>query len=189
MNKRILVIAIALVLMLTLMIPVQLQAKSGNVPQPPSRPQQFSADGQVVIAWGGDITKSVQFGPLVYQHQENEEIVGTIVDSSWFDIKGASIDIIHSADTIANSRMGTFIATANGTINLYLLDGSVLSGSYQALIYGKFDAYGNYTIVNDFAQWDLGSKAQGNATATLYPTVFMGQNTLGGAISMSGTHK
>ena len=185
MNKRILVIAIALVLMLTLMIPVQLQAKSGNVPQPPSRPQQFTADGFVYIIDPGDITKSIQFGTLVYQHQVGEEVNGVITNSTWSDLNGASIDIIHSADTITNLKMGTFVATASGTITLVLVDKSVLSGSYQAIIYGKFDANGNYTIVNDMAQWDLGSKAQGNATATLYPY----SGTLGGDISMSGTHK
>jgi hypothetical protein len=185
MNKRILVIAIALVLMLTLMIPVQLQAKSGNVPQPPSRSQQFSADGFVYILDPGTITKSIQFGPLVYQHQIGEEVNGFITNSNWSELNGASIIIKHSADTIANLKMGTFIATASGTITLVLADNSILSGSYQALIYGNFDAYGNYTIVNDIAQWDLGKKAQGNASATLYPY----SGTLGGAISMSGTHK
>jgi hypothetical protein len=185
MKRRILVIAVALVMMLTLMIPVQLQAKSVNTPRP--QPQQFSAIGWVYIPGPGQLTKSMQFGSIMYTHQEGEVVSGFIEDSNWNVINGAEILIVHSADTIANMRMGTFIATASGTITLKLDDenGTVLSGSYQALIYGNFTGPNEYTVVYDKARWDLGGVAQGNADAILYP--YMG--TLAGDISMSGTHR
>jgi hypothetical protein len=185
MKRRVLVIAVALVMMLTLMIPVQLEAKSVNNPRPQS--QQFSAGGFVYIYSMPSPSKTLQFGPLVYTHQDGEVVAGQILDSTWDFIDNADIVIVHSADTIANIRMGTFVATASGTITLYLKDinQTVLTGSYQALIYGNFTGPNEYTVVYDKAIWDLGGVAQGNADAILYP--YMG--TLAGDISMSGTHR
>jgi len=196
MNKRILVITVALVLMLTLIIPVQLQAKS--VTSPSSHPQQFTADGQIGIISGGSYGPARQFGPLMYQHQEGELVDGYIENSNWSDLNGAEISILHSADSIFNLKAGTFVATANGTITIKLADGGVLSGNYQAFIYGKFVVDGDgsfyYTVVNDIAKWDLGDLAQGNAFATLYLGTFDSPTygpiqTYTGNLSMSGTHK